>query len=128
LISDGVVDDVPLTPAFAPPLLAAVPPAVLLVPFPAAPWFDPTLAETPVLSLPTVAWCPVAVTDVDVPETQLVPSAPANTGCPLRATAVPAPAKANAATEAIMVVRYDFIGSSLMGSGVSEPFNDFIAH
>ena len=69
----------------------------------------------------------VALADVDVEGRQLVPSAPAITGCPLRATAVPAPAKANAATEAIIVVRYDFIGNSLMGSGVSEPFNAFIA-
>jgi hypothetical protein len=71
----------------------------------------------------------VAVTDVEGEgdEMQLVPEAPALESCPPRAIAVPAPANENAATEAISMVRNDFIGNSLMGSGVSEPFTPYIA-
>jgi hypothetical protein len=126
-ISDGDDDEVGdvVTPVLALVLSLALPsPAPVLV----APWPAPTLAEAPVfVSVPIDAWCDVAVTDVpDV--VQLAPvEAPALESCPLNAIAVPAPANANAVTEANMVVRNDDIGSSLMGSGSSEPFTPFIA-
>ncbi len=78
-----------------------------------------------VVSAPIVAWCDVAVTDV--PDVEQLVDAPALDSCPLNAMAVPAPANANAVTEANMVVRNDDIGISLMGSGISEPFAHYIA-
>lgn len=67
------------------------------------------------------------MTEVEDDPTQLVPEAPAFASSPPRAMAVPAPDNENAATEAIIMVRNDFIGISLTGSGVSEPFTPYIA-
>jgi hypothetical protein len=127
VINDGADDDEGdvVTPALALVLSLALPPAAPVV---EAPWPAPTPAEAPeFVSVPIDAWCEVAVTDVpDV--VQFAPvEAPALESCPLNAMAVPAPANANAVTEANMVVRNDDIGSSLMGSGISGPFTPFIA-
>jgi hypothetical protein len=124
-MSDGDVVDAP--PTFALPLAPVlVFEAPLVEPRPV-----PTLAEEAAFVLvPTDARCefvaptvPVAVAVVG----QFVPvDALAIGSWPLRAIAVPAPASANAATEASMDVRNDDIGSSLMGSGTSEPFTPYI--
>jgi hypothetical protein len=118
-IDGGVTLDSPLAPVLASPFALET---TLPVPFASVAVAVPTLADESVSDVaPTVGLLVVAVTEVETDEGQPFVVAPANGSCPPRAIAVAAPANENAATEAIIVVRNDFIGTPSSDSVRPKP-------